>query len=161
MFLKRLHAALEHVANADDAQDFFVLDHREVTDAARRHQRQRLAERGLRGAANDRMRHQFVGAPVERLIAEPTERAGKIALRHDADQPAVNVGDQHGANVVGRHHRHGIAHRHVAPDRVDLYALTVENVLDLHCNSRPSRRLLTFRRLNKPVKHTGTLLNVA
>src|SRR5207245_537852 len=88
-------AALDHVADADDADERTPgVDHGDVADAPFGHRAGEVLHRGLAGAGHDVDGHDLRHLPVEERTTVVGQAADDVALRHDPGDRLVGGDDR-------------------------------------------------------------------
>src|SRR6202035_4024378 len=123
---------LDDVADADDAAQPAVLDHREMADAAVRHFRHQLVD-GIRQLASHHPPGHHLG-DVERQQSGSVvgHAVHDVALRDDPVDGFAVLADDEGADIAGNQLLHSGADRLVRPDRRHRTPLGAQNALDVH-----------------------------
>src|SRR5690606_36813113 len=131
--LQLVDARLHDVADADDAGQPVAVHHRDVADAALRHQPHELGDGRRRVAGREVRGHEVPhrGAQHRGRVAAG-QRPDDVALGDDPHHPLAVVGDHERADVVVAQPGDGVGHRRVGRDRRDVPPLAVEDVLDQH-----------------------------
>ena len=130
--LQLVDTSLDDVADADDAHQAAVVDHRDVADAALGHELHELVDRRPQTAGGQLGAHEIADGAFESAGAIGGERSHNIALGDDARHIVPPVGHHQGPDVVLLQNGYSLTDGDVAGDGHDVCALVLENVLDQH-----------------------------
>src|SRR5580704_2656004 len=103
--LDLVEPALDHIADADDADEPAVLDHREVADAAVGHLGHQLGDAVARIAGHHRPAHHLADANRQQVAAVAAERLDDVTLGYDADDVLAVIADDERADAAQAQHR--------------------------------------------------------
>src|SRR6516225_6368935 len=117
LVLDLVEPVLDHIADADDAAEAPVLDHREMADAAVRHFCHQLVDTVGGIASYHPRRHHFRDLERQEIGAASGKAVHNVALRYDPVDTITVLADDEGANIAGNQRVHRGADRLIRPDR--------------------------------------------